>query len=532
MTHDAQKQKQAIIHNRAELSTFLECIANSHTTQRTQPILHLLNFDIEPGIEHLIPAHYAQIHASIPLMIHNNVLIIAVADSNNSYESVKNIEFITGRRVEAIVADSKEVAITLERLYSAEDLIGLSETIDINTIDIRPDIEELKKQIDEKPLVELVKRIIHEAIRKNASDIHIKPTENDVSYSLRVNGNMIFISSFDKRYLNALISRFKIIGNMNIAEHRLPQDGGAKININNRMVEIRLSVMPTIHGESLVVRLLQTDATLFTTEDLELSEHDYDIILKAINQSNGLILVCGPTGSGKSTTLYALLQEIRKDTSLNIITTEDPVEFHIDGIEQIQVNTKTGYTFATALRNILRHDPDVIMIGEIRDNETAKMAIEYALTGHLVLSTLHSIDAISSITRLLEMGIKPYLLKATLNAIVAQRLAKLNCQFCLVDDVTPLAERLSTDKTLQHIHWKKGSGCKECNNTGLHERKALFEVLQIDRHISHAIHEGVTEEALETAAATQGMETLAQKALKLAETGQISATEYIRLRIA
>lgn len=524
-------QHQAVIHNRKELATYLDLAARLPLSHRTRPELHLLNFDIENNIEHLIPAHYAQLHAVVPLMMHGNNLVVAVGDNADIYESVKNIEFITGHRVDAIIVDSKELAITLERLYSAEDLIGLSETIDISTIENRPDMEELKRQIEEKPLVELVRRIINEAIRKNASDIHIKPTEKEISYSLRINGNMVFISNFDKRYLNALISRFKIIGGMNIAEHRLPQDGGAKINVNNRMVEVRMSVMPTINGESLVVRLLQTDATLYSMDDLHFTGRDYDVVLKAINQSNGLVLVCGPTGSGKSTTLYALLQEIRKDTTINIITTEDPVEFHIDGIEQIQVNRKTGYTFATALRNILRHDPDVIMIGEIRDEETAKMAIECALTGHLVFSTLHSIDAISSITRLLEMGVKPYLLKATLNAVIAQRLAKLNCKACLEADVSPLAERLSVDEQLKHIHWKKGKGCSECHDTGLHGRTGIYEILQVDRHVSRAIQDGVTEEKLDAAIDGQKMETLAQKALKLAEAGEICAAEYVRLNI-
>jgi type IV pilus assembly protein PilB len=531
--HESSNNKIIIIHNRQELASYMDHISNTNTNKesRHKAVIKLLEFDIEPNIETIIPAYYAQMYNAVPLMMHDTSLVIAISDHANSYESLKNIEFITSHHVEAIIADSKEVAIALERLYSAEELIGLSQTIDISTIENRPSVDELRKQIEEKPLVELVKRIIHEAIKKNASDIHLKPTETDISYSLRIDGNMVFISNFDKRYLNALISRFKIIGGMNIAEHRLPQDGGAKISVNNQIVEVRLSVMPTIHGESLVVRLLQTNNTLYTLDDLHFSPHDHDILLKIIHQSNGLILACGPTGSGKSTTLYALLQEIKKDTTVNIITTEDPVEFHIDDIEQIQVNRKTGYTFATALRNILRHDPDVIMVGEIRDEETAKITIECALTGHLVLSTLHSVDAISSVSRLLEMGVKPYLLKATLSAVIAQRLAKLNCKHCLSTDTSELAERLSAEDSLKHIHWKKGKGCRECNSTGLHDRRGIFEVLHIDKHISRTIRDGVTEEDIENAATSQQMETLAIKAQKMAEQGEISAAEYIRLKI-
>lgn len=528
------KKSAVIIHNRKELSAFIDSLSlkgEGKDHSATIAKVKLSDFDVEPGIESIIPANYALLYTAFPLMMHDNNLVIAIADSADSYEGLKNLEFISGHHVEAVIADSNELTMMIDRHYSPEEMLGVVKTIDIDAIQNQPSIDDLRRQIDDKPLVELVRRIIYEAVKRNASDIHIKPSETKATAALRINGNMVPVNAFDKRYLPPVISRFKIIGGMNIAEHRLPQDGGAKINVNDRVVEMRMSIMPTIYGESLVVRLLQTDKTLYSFNDLHFSNTELDIMLKALHQSSGLIIACGPTGSGKSTSLYALLQEIKKDPTINIITVEDPVEFHIDGIEQIQIHRKAGFTFATALRNILRHDPDVIMIGEIRDEETAKMAIECALTGHLVLTTLHSIDSISSITRLLEMGVQPYLLKATLNAVIAQRLAKLNCKNCLAPDTSILAERLSADESLKHIAWKKGIGCPECRNTGLQGRRGIFEVLQVDKHLSHAIRAGVTEEKLEDAVDEQHMESLASKAKKMAEDGEISAVEYIRLKI-
>ena len=523
-----------VINNRRELMRYLSILSTRSSNNVKLPAarVELQDFDIEPGVEQLVSARFAELYRAVPLMLYEGCLAIAVADDTNLYESLKNIEFITAHHVEAFSADSHEIDQALSELYNAEDLIGLSQSIDVRAIEQQQSVEELRKQIEEKPLVKLVHRIIHEAIKKEASDIHIRPSEDKIDYLLRIDGNMTLASRFDRRYLGALISRFKIIGGMDISEHRLPQDGGAKLSIQGRTVEVRMSVIPTIHGESLVVRLLNTDVTLFKMEQLPFSERDYDVILRATHQSNGLILVTGPTGSGKSTTLYALLQEIKKNANLNIMTVEDPVEFHIDGVEQIQVNRKTDFTFARALRNILRHDPDVIMIGEIRDEETAKIAIECALTGHLVLSTLHSVDAVSTVTRLLEMGVKPYLLKATLSCVIAQRLAKLNCPHCLGEDVSPLASRISTDKPLQHVHWKQGKGCEDCHKTGLKGRQAIFEVLQINQEISSIIREGVTEDEILRAAQGQNMADLATNAIALAEQGLISAEEFVRLKIS
>lgn len=520
------------IHNQEELEFYLSSLLDCELTQSSNIArIQLKDFDFKPYTEDFLAARYAELFRAVPLAKVQGILMIAIADDADFYESIRNIEFVVGGHVEAVVATSSEIDDCIDKLYSTEELVGLDKDSSADIVDTTEHIQELRRQLQEKPIVQVVRRILLEAINKKASDIHIRPTENGIDYLLRIDGNMTLRSEINKRHLSGVISRFKILGHMDISEHRIPQDGGAKISIGGHVVELRFSIMPTIHGESLVVRLLNTDAQLFKLEDLGLAGTDYKNLLRTSHQSHGLVLVTGPTGSGKSTTLYALLQEVKKNSGINIITVEDPVEFHIDGVEQIQINKKSGYTFPRALRNILRHDPDVIMIGEIRDEETAKIAIECALTGHLVLSTLHSVNTISTITRMLEMGVKPYLVKSTLSLVVAQRLAKINCKHCREEDKTVLAKNLNLEAALKHIKWRKSKGCKECHFTGLKGRIGLYESLAIENEFSDAIVEGVTEKELREAAQHVKGETLSNHAIALAQEGKISAEEFIRLQI-
>ena len=520
------------IRSRSELQQYLKNIYSSHDKLTETPWIDLSDFEFESDIDDLVPAHYAELYRTIPLCIQNGTLAVAISEDIDQYESLKNIAFITGMHVEVFYANSRDIECSLEKVYPNVEFAGLDGASDeIRNLTDHHQIDDLHKKIHNKPVVRAVRHMLLEAINKNASDIHIRPEETHVDYLLRIDGSMVRRSMLSREHLNAIISRFKILGKMDVSEHRVPQDGGAKIGLGEHVVELRFSVIPTIHGESMVIRLLNSDAQLFELQQLGMQKKDYDVMLKSSHLSTGLVLITGPTGSGKSTTLYALLQEIRKDKGLNIISVEDPVEFHIEGVQQIQINKKIGYTFAKTLRNILRHDPDVIMIGEIRDEETAKMAIECALTGHLVLSTLHSVDTISTITRMLEMGVKPYLLKATLSTLLAQRLTKLNCQACLSDDEGMLASQLSEEKDLAHIHWKSGKGCELCHQTGLKGRNGVYESLKVDAAISHVIKAGVSEEEIFAVAAPQLSENLAYKARSLAEKGLISANEFVRLQI-
>ncbi|MEX0827417.1 MAG: GspE/PulE family protein, partial [Haliea sp.] len=335
--------------------------------------------------------------------------------------------------------------------------------------------------------------------------------------------------SFTKGLLSAVVGRIKIIGRMDIAERRLPQDGHAKIIDNGNAVDLRISVIPTVNGESVVIRLLNTQQGLKSIKELGFNENDAETFINLLNKSYGIILVTGPTGSGKSTTLYAALQEVIK-SNLNIITVEDPVEYHIEGIEQIQVNTAPGFTFAKALRHILRHDPDVIMVGEIRDQETAKIAIESALTGHLVLSTLHTNDAPGAISRLLEMGIDPFLLNGALLGVFAQRLLRRNCPHCLAEE-NPEPRLLKALGITEPHKFYAGTGCEKCNDTGYRGRMAAYELLSITPSMHALIDRRAALEEIRGQAMKDGMVPLTQNALDQALQKKTSLAEVYRVRL-
>jgi type IV pilus assembly protein PilB len=316
---------------------------------------------------------------------------------------------------------------------------------------------------------------------------------------------------------------------MDISERRIPQDGRAIVIVNNHNVDLRISVMPTVNGESVVIRLLDTMVGLRSLDQLGFDEWNYKMLKDMISKSYGVLLVTGPTGSGKSTTLYAAIEHIRK-TNVNVITAEDPVEYHISGIEQMQVNHKVGYTFARILRNILRHDPDVIMVGEIRDEETAKIAIESALTGHLVLSTLHTNSATTTLTRLLEMGVQPYLINDTLLGVLAQRLVRTNCAYCLQEEHADAAvyEALHINPDEKFY---KGKGCEKCRNTGYHGRMAVYELLAMSPQLREMLSSGVGADLIEAKAMEEGMVSLTHNALKAAREQKTSLAEVYRVRL-
>lgn len=496
------------------------------------PFIHLRNFEIDQSILGILSQDFARGYKVMPLLRHDGHLVIAISNPANN-EVINLMRFTTGDNIEVVVATEEDIQWAIDHYYGDYNTgLAMQEMDRLKQSDNTPkqlQQHELEKLASDKPTVRLVNFIINDAINRHASDIHIRANSNHIQLYFRIDGTLIPIRRLDKSFLPAIISRIKILGYMDITERRLPQDGRIHFSSHGKQVDLRISTMPTINGESAVIRVLDLENSLRDTSEIGLTKNDQQTLEDLLHLSHGMLLVTGPTGSGKSTTLYAALQNISRQ-NVNIITVEDPVEYHIDGIEQVQVNPATGYTFAKALRHILRHDPDVIMIGEIRDQETAKIAVESALTGHLVLSTLHTNSASGTVTRLLEMGIEPYLLNSTLLAVLAQRLVRKNCPHCITEE--PVNESIreslgvSDDETFYH-----STGCQHCNHTGFINRAAVYELLTISQDISKLISSNVTADEINQKAIEKGMTPLTHNALQLARDGTISLQEVYRVRL-
>jgi type IV pilus assembly protein PilB len=492
-------------------------------------------FDIDPNSLTHFPRDLAIRFHVMPLFLHDNLLVVAMSDPTNS-DACKMVEFVTQHRIETVMAHHEDIELAIDRYYrrrdddeAIEELEEVEEFGNTSTEDEEKIITQAERQSKEKPIVRLVQNMIIEGVHRKASDIHIRPGEKTFDIILRIDGTLIPVRTFTKSMLAAVVSRIKIIGRMDISERRIPQDGRASVNLHGNKIDLRISIMPTINGESVVIRILDTMAGLRSVDQLGFNDRDHDMFKDMISHSYGILLVTGPTGSGKSTTLYAALEHIRK-TNVNIITAEDPVEYHIEGIEQMQVNHQIDYSFSRILRNILRHDPDVIMVGEIRDQETAKTAIESALTGHLVLSTLHTNSAAVTVTRLLEMGVEPYLINDTLLGVLAQRLVRANCPDCIeVEENSPsICQALGVDISETFY---RGKGCETCNHTGYKGRLAVYELLQMSQELRSHILRGVSADMIHAEAITNGMTPLTQNALATARNKKTSLAEVYRIRL-
>lgn len=495
------------------------------------PCVSLNHMEVENPAIDFVPAEFARSHNLVPLILHKDRLVVAMEEPMDN-ETLNLLHFMTGHHVEPVLATAADIELAVSRVYGQADdqdvLKGLPE-YEIEEPEEELVEEQAKRLAHEKPVVRLVQNLILDAIHRRASDVHIRPMEHRVDIIFRIDGSLIPIRNMPRSMLSAIVSRIKIIGGMNIAERRLPQDGRTRIRTHDRSIDLRLSVMPSIHGESVVIRILDTGAGMKSLSEIGFTEQDETRFRGLIQKSAGMILVTGPTGSGKSTTLYSALQEVLK-SNINIITVEDPVEYHIDGITQIQVNSLIGYTFARALRNILRHDPDAIMIGEIRDEETAKMAVESALTGHLVLSTLHTNSAATTITRLLEIGMPSYLVSATLLAVLAQRLVKKNCPHCLQEEIVAPAIREVLGLDEKEVFYR-GKGCDHCHQTGYSGRIAVYELLQVTEELRPLIRPNASALDIEKVAVSNGMEKLTQQALRVARRKETSLAEVYRVRL-
>jgi len=486
---------------------------------------------INPNVLSMIPADVATEHGVLPLHKAKGRLYVAMENPLDR-AALEVLDFNTSLKIEPLMASGRDILLALNKYYSIFDEIDGLEDNELDTIindKKSPKTEQdLTYQANKKPIVRLLNAIVKQGVIQNASDIHIQPAQDHFDIYYRIDGQPQLSRSLQLPLLSPLVSRIKIIGDMDIADRRLPQEGRARIKHDDNEIDMRLSIIPTIHGESVVIRLLNKQTGLKRLDLIGLSKEDLARTKAALTIPHGLFLVTGPTGSGKSTTLYALLNEIKK-THKHILSVEDPVEYNIDGVEQVQISEVKELTFADTLRHFLRHDPDVIMVGEIRDRETADLSNKAALTGHLVLSSLHTNDATSTINRLVNMGIESYLLGNTLLGIISQRLIRVNCKYCAVkDDINPVVRSslgIPADTVLY-----RGEGCHECNSTGYHSRTLVAEVLIIDPSLRELITSGASQSEITRVALSHGMTPLVNNAVELAIHGKTSIEEVLALR--
>ena len=505
---------------------------------RMAPIT-LAHFTPNPELLETISADVLRKRQALPIMKVGGMLVVALGDPFDIV-AIDELHVISGLHIMTLVAAEKDIQDALTRaLAPAENAPGL-DLEDImkdsdNDIEVGREekqevsLEEMMESAEGAPVIRMVNMILVEALRTRASDIHIEPQEKTLRLRYRLDGSLTERPSPPKSYQPAIISRIKIMSDMDIAERRIPQDGRFRIKALGKEVDIRVSILPSIHGEKVVMRVLDKSALFPSLSGLGLEETAYKGLAYAISQPHGIILVTGPTGSGKTTTLYSCLQELNK-SDVNIVTCEDPVEYQLSGINQVQVNTGVGLTFSAALRSILRQDPDIVLVGEIRDSETAEIAVKAALTGHLVLSTLHTNDAAGAIARLIDMGIPPFLLSSSLVLAQAQRLYRKLCTVCREPAELPVdvlrANKIDPSYFLKagesqtdYIPIYKAVGCPKCNNTGYKGRGAIMEVLPVLDNIKELIMKGATSGEIREAARANGMVTLKESGLKKVKEG-------------
>lgn len=488
------------------------------------PHVNLGQFPIDSEIIQLVPKEIAKRYLLVPLRKEKNKLFVAMADPMD-YFAIEELRMLTGFRIEPCIATKQDLNKTISKYYE------LQATLDAALSDLVGTTEEDNSDIvaEDSPIVVLVNQIINDAVVQGASDIHFDPQDNEFRIRFRVDGMLKTERSLPKSMQNMVIARLKIMGNLNITESRLPQDGRIQIQAQMRAIDIRLSTLPTIYGEKVVMRVLDTKNAQISINGLKFSEQNQQKFERMIRKPNGIVLITGPTGSGKSSTLSATLNDLN-DEALNIITVEDPVEYQLEGINQIQVREEVGLTFAAGLRSILRQDPDVIMIGEIRDTETAQMATRASLTGHLVFSTLHTNSAIESIDRLKDMGIEPYLITSSLEGIVAQRLVRRVCRDCgRTRDVTATEQAVLLKYGFHSAQVHAGAGCPACNHTGYRGRIALHEVFELDEEAKQLILAGAASNEILQNAMKKGYEPLVHDGLQKALNGLTTIEEVIRV---
>jgi len=506
------------------------------------PPIILSRFKIDSEILKLVPRDIARKYQMVPVSRVGNVLTVAMADPLNVF-AIDELRNITGMEIGIIIASQKEVQDVIDQHY-AEDTRGVLEELmkDMKLEDLQIIKEEEAKEVDparlyklveEAPVVKLTNTILENGIKARASDILVEPMERSVRVRYRVDGVLREVESLPKNMHETIVSRIKVMSQLNIAERRLPQDGRFKLKINRNEVDFRVSVLPSSHGEKVALRILDKSAAMLDIEKLGFEKDSQEVLKKCISRPHGMMLVCGPTGSGKTTTLYSLLKYVH-DPERNLITVEDPVEYQIQGVSQVTVRSDVGLTFASSLRSILRQDPDVIMIGEIRDFETVDIAIKSALTGHLVLSTLHTTTACGSVVRLVNMGVESFLISASLIGIVAQRLIRKLCGKCKepYEPAEALISNLGIKSGGGEIIFYRPKGCEHCLNTGYKGRVGICEILTVSPSVKELVLRKARESEIKEQARKEGMRTLREDGLKKVLEGITSLEEVLRVTVA
>ena len=509
-----------------------ENIAKALSSQLGYEMVDLQELTIPDEILNLVPANILKKHVILPFEYSANgmnIIRVAMADPMNM-AAMDDVNIITNLQVEPVVATSQGVMLALDRYFGQSEVnSALEEYVKEKTSQMIEQEDVFSEDINNSPIVQLVKTMIEQAVLQRASDIHIEPMEKQVRIRYRIDGALYEKSNYNINLLPAMVARIKIIGGMDISEKRKPQDGRITQVVNRKEFDIRVSILPTVYGEKIVMRLTSKNALNREKSQLGFKPHDLKKFDHILQNPHGILLVTGPTGSGKSTTLYTALSELNKE-DVNIITVEDPVEANINGINQVQVNNKANLTFASALRSILRQDPDIIMIGEIRDQETASIAVQASITGHLVVSTLHTNSAASTITRLVDMGIEPYLIADSTVGVIAQRLVRRLCPECKVAKQASAEEleMLMRDPD-EKLTIYEPCGCSKCDGTGFRGRIGVYEIMEITQPLKHIISRGGTVEEIKEQALADGMHTLRMSATIHVLEGTTSVPEMMRV---
>ena len=509
-------------------------VAESLTKQLSLPLVDCNNYEPDHEILSLIPREVAERKVVLPLELKGKNLLIAMANPLD-WETIEDLSFETGLKISVAISSEQNIMNAIEHFYGVADetwdvLKELPSYEDVEFVkesdedDAQSSFQSLYQNSEAPPIVRLVTMVIADAVKSGASDIHIEPREKNVQVRYRIDGALKNIQTYPKQIQDAVISRVKIISNLDITNRRYPQDGRSALRLENKNVDLRISTLPSVYGEKIVIRLLDASTGLIPLSQLGISDSILKPLIQIFNQPQGMLLVTGPTGSGKTTTLYSVLQQLRNETK-NIITLEDPVEYKLAEITQVGINDNIGFTFANALRSVLRQDPDIVMVGEIRDLDTAEIAARAALTGHFVLSTLHTNDTIATISRLIDIGLEPFLVTSAVSGVIAQRLVRKICSECKTE--APLPDDADRYGLPLPEKYYKGQGCARCNGTGYKGRIGTYELVTMDTRLKRLISKGASEDDLWEAAIESGTRTMFEDAWSKMIEGETTIEDII-----